>query len=143
MSTSKANYEELVPHNAVKLIATNSTGDVLKYVPPYKVAIRKIVADVTGTEATSLVLALDKRPTAGSDTSRGAADLGSLTFAASNLQGKQVVDTPSSLLTLTPGEEAVLEVTTASSSDKAVVITLLVDKISEVDANLSDRSESA
>ena len=136
-------YIILEPHNAVKLIATDSAADVLRYVVPFKCELRQIQAHVLGTEATALVVKADKRPTAGSDTGRGDGDLGSITFGASNLQGKVLTDTPTSRLTLDRGEEMVLQVTTASTCDKAVAFEVLVERIAEVDGNNSDISESA
>ena len=137
-------YFELEQNSAVKLVATDSTADVLNYTAPFKCKIREIQAHVTGTEATACVIKFDKQPTAGSATGRGDGDLGSITFAASNLQGTVLVDKPATRLTLEPGEQMVAQVTTASSADKAVVIHVLVDRIDEDQVrNNTDVSESA
>jgi hypothetical protein len=136
-------YKELVPSNAVKLIATTSAADVLRYSSSQKVVIRKLAAHVSGTNAEAVVIKFDKRPTLGSDSGRGDGDMGSISLPASNEQGKIYVDTPASRLTLEPGEEMVAQVTTASCCDKPCIIEVLIDSDAEVDGNFSDVVESA
>lgn len=137
-------YEELVPHNAVKLIATDSTGDKLRYASAEKVRIRKVAVHVGATEATACVIKFDKRPTFGSDTSRGDGDMAVLNIPASDKAGKVIyVDLNDERVTLEPGEEMVAQVTTASTGDKAVQVEVLFDRVAEVDANLADTEASS
>jgi len=125
-------------------IATNSTGD--KYVFPilFKAKVRKVFASVQGTSSnsTAAVIKFDKRPTAGSDTSRGDGDCGTLTKTAStNQQGKFLYAIPTTLVEVNEGDEIVAQVTTADGAANAMWVGIELERIPEEAANNSKMTD--
>jgi hypothetical protein len=120
-------------------IALDSTGDKHTFTIPFKcvVSLLFLVIEGTSTHATTAVVKFDKRPTAGSDTSRGDGDVGALSKSASNQQGKMLYERPSSRITLDEGDQVVVEVTTANGNACTAVPGLLVEASPEDPANNS------
>lgn len=114
------------------LTGSDSTGDKIVFTAPFKCTFREVRCAVKGTEATALVLGIDYRPTFNSDTDR--AEITTFTFAASNLAGniysKSIVEDISTRYDLDAGDEIVIEVKTASTANKSMVIDVIVDRVS-------------
>lgn len=122
-------------------LAAGTTGDKATLGVPYKCVVKQVAVKWEGADAnaTAAVIAFDKRPTAGSDTGRGAADVGQVKKVASlNEQGKVVYQRPTTKITLVPGEEVVVEVTTAQGAALAFQAWLLVEHWPEDPANLAN-----
>lgn len=100
-----------------------STGDKFTFTPtkPVDVVRWGFIADVAVTG--SPVIAMDKRPTAGSDTGRvdgatasGVDTAGGSISPGAISQGKGVYHNLSGLLSVNPGEQLVAQVTTAAGA---------------------------
>ena len=100
-------------------------GDFAVFDVPYKCQIIEvgliITEDVAG-DNTLGVVAVDKRPTAGSDDSRGDADIASFdldTLLAAPVAGNVVVRRAASRILLYPGQQAVVQLVTAAAANGA------------------------
>ncbi len=138
-------YQRLEPISGAKLIAdSTATGDKIIYDIPYRCTFRQLQLHVGKTEATALIIAMDKRVLLGSDSGR--VELDTITLPASNQQGKvYFLNGPdlAARFEFVPGDQIVIEVTTASTGDKGASIELLVDRDAEVEANESDMTQVA
>lgn len=101
----------------------SGTGDQGTFTPAFPceiVGFGYVITTVVVDAAGGLVLKADKRPTAGSDTSRGDGDVGTLTLTAAQASaltaGKVMLARPTSPVTVYPGEQVVLDLTTAPDS---------------------------
>jgi len=125
-----------------------ATGDKGYFVIPFRCQVVLAGAVVTETCAggdSTPVVAFDKRPTAGSDSERGDADVANLVLATT-AAGKVMYDEDAIGDILEPGEEVVVELVTAAAGDgKAGHIRpfLLVEYLPETLANLADMVETA
>ncbi len=129
--------EQVLVARAVDL---NSVADVTgaNWTPlAFPVMIHGIFAAVGNTIAAAGVLKCDKRPTFGSDSSRGDGDLGVITFATSHTGGKVVYHLLAAPIKLSPGEQAVFEVTDATGASDVADIGLLMSPSWERPANIS------
>jgi len=123
-----------------------SAADVGRFVIPFRCQV--LLAGVVVTEtcagsSTTPVVDFDKRPTAGSDTDRGAADIAHFVLSTT-AAGKVMYDEAAVGTELTPGEEIIVELKTAATGTPAghFVPFLLVDYLPETKANLSDMTET-
>lgn len=125
-----------------------SPADVAVFGIPFRCAIIEagmIVTETCAGGTTTPVVTFDKRPTAGSDTDRGSADVGSLTLSTT-AAGKVMYDLVAIGDILEPGEEVVAELLTAATgSSKAGHGRpyLLVEYLPEVNGNLDNKVETA
>lgn len=119
-------------------VALGSTGDkaIFRIMDRYEVVRFGLQIEGTDNNATGAVVAFDKRITAGSDTGRVDAALGTITKPASaNHQGKHLYKVPAATIVLKPGEEVVVEVTTAQGAALAATPFLIVRRTPEAIAN--------
>ena len=121
-------------------------ADMGAFIVPFKCEVVRAQAHVTETCAgtTTPVVDFDKRPTAGSDTNRGAADIGHLVLGTT-AAGKVMYDKVAKGTILYPGEEVVFELKTAAATGPAghVRPALIVKPIPETLANLTNMVETA
>ena len=121
-----------------------AAADMGAFIVPFKCVVHEAGASVTETCAggtTTPVLDFDKRPTAGSDASRGAADIGHLVLSTT-AAGKVMYDKAGQGTILYPGQEVVCQLATRSDGTSAaghVRPYLLVKQIAETDANLTNK----
>lgn len=137
--------EYLVDYDdALGVDCDQGAADAAVFVIPFKCELLEAGTSVTETCAggtTTPEVDFDKRPTAGSDASRGAADLGHLVLGTT-AAGKVMYDLAGKGTILYPGEEVVCELKTAATGDgKAGHFRpyLLVRHLPETNANLSDK----
>lgn len=118
--------------------------DVGSFIIPYRceVFLAGVVVCETCVGAATPVVDFDKRPTAGDDTSRGSADIAHLVLGLT-AAGKVMYDRVAKGVVLEPGEEVVVQLTTAATTAGHCKPFLLVKQIPEVLANLSDMVETA
>ena len=126
-----------LPIVSAAALAMDSTGDKATLTIPYKCKVMRVFALVEGTSshATTGVVKFDKRPTAGSDTSRGDGDVGAISKSASNQQGKYLYEDPSSEILLDEGDQVIVDVTTANGNACAFTAGMLVERVPETPAN--------
>lgn len=99
-----------------------STADIATFTfgTPIEVYEFGVVITTALTASDNLIIAADKRVTAGSDTGRGSGDVGTLTIAAADSGGVDEGDTiicrPTSPVVILPGEQVVIEVTNACAA---------------------------
>lgn len=136
-------FEVWVPVQSAQITSSNATGDKAIFTIPQKCEVVDARVTVEGTEATACVIAFDRRPLAGSDTGRGAADIGSIALTAANNQGKVFYDLAARGVILDAGDQVVVEVTTASTAAKNFVAGLMLRYLPEVYANQLDMVETA
>lgn len=123
-------------------------ADMAVFLVPFKCEVVEAQCIVTETcvgATTTPVVAFDKRPTAGSDTNRGAADIGSLALSTSTA-GTVIYDKAGVGVTLTPGMEVVCELTTSATGATAAGHfhpVLLVKYLPEIKTNLTNMTETA
>jgi hypothetical protein len=123
-------------------------ADVGRFVIPFKCQV--ILAGLVVTETcaggtTTPVAVFDKRPTAGSDGSRGAADIASFVLSTT-AAGKVIYDEVAVGTVLNPGDEVIVELTVQATGGGAAghfVPFLLVEQIPETKANLTDMVATA
>jgi hypothetical protein len=142
-------YADYIDYDdALGLDMDQAAGDLGFFIVPFQCQVVLAGAVVTETCAggtTTPVVAFDKRPTAGSDTSRGAADIGNFVLSTT-AAGKVMYDKVAVGTVLAPGDEIVVElVTAATGTSKAGHIRpfLLVEYLPETLANLADMVETA
>lgn len=129
--------EQILVARAVDL---NSVADVTgaNWTPlAFPVMVHGIFAAVGNTIAAAGVLKCDKRVTFGDDTGRGDGDLGVITFATTHTGGKVVYHLLSTPVKVSPGEQAVFQVTDATGASDVADIGLLVSPSWERPANIS------
>lgn len=122
----------------VSNVATNSTADIATFPIFKKYRVHMVAAVVNGSSdhATAFTIAFDKRPTAGSDTSRGDADCGQVSKTAStSQQGKMLYDFPSSVVTVDEGDQIIAQVTVANGEACAVDVGVVLEYIPDVVTN--------
>lgn len=108
------------------LADASATGDKLTFTPAVPVEILEIgiiVTTVIVDAAGGLVLKADIRPTAGSDTSRGDGDAGVMTLTsaqANKAAGKVQRSRPASPAIVYPGQQVIVELTTAADSGAGI-----------------------
>jgi len=124
-----------------------AAADVGVFSVPFKCAVFRGLLSVTetcvGATATPVVK-FDKRPTAGSDASRGDGDIAN--FALSTTEaGKQMYDEAAQGTVLSPGEEVVVELATQPVGSPAghFIPMLLVKYLPETVANMTDMTATA
>jgi len=116
----------------------NSVADVTGatfapgFIPVYVHGVAAIIDNDIGATG---VVKFDKRPTFGSNTSRGDGDVGVLNLTTAHLQG-QVVYKMFSPVKISPGEEVVAEVTDATAAADTADLILLLSASPEVPGNL-------
>jgi len=123
-------------------------ADVGIFIIPVKCQV--ILAGVTVTEvcagsSTTPVVDFDKRPIAGSDVDRGAADIAHLVLGTA-ADGEAIYDEAGVGTVLEPGEEVVVQLTVAATGGTPTGHFrpwLLVRYIPEIKANLSNLVETA
>ena len=127
--------------------ALTSATDIHIFTIPFRCKPIRAGFTITTTVSSyvSAVVKFDRRPTAGSDTSRGNGDVGALTIVTTTAAGKAVYEntdyvdagTGAWVASLDEGEQVVVEVTTAATSAGAGVPWLLVEINPERPANNS------
>lgn len=123
-------------------------ADMGTFQVPFKCEVQEagcIVTETCAGATTTPVLDFDLRPTAGSDTSRGAADIAHLVLATT-AAGKVMYDKAAQGTILEPGQEVAIQLTTAATGDGKAghgKPYLLVKQIPETDANLADKVATA
>ena len=121
-------------------IATNSTGDKWIFNIPFKCELVRaaLVVEGSSANATAAVVKFDIRVTAGTDTGRGDGDAGVLSKTASvSQQGKMLYEDPAARVTMYPGYQVVVEVTTADGAANAMCPILYLREVPEVPANIT------
>ena len=122
-------------------------GDIGTFVVPYKCEVdhaQLVVTEECAGSTSTPVVAFDKRPTAGSDTDRGAADIANF-VCSTTAAGKCLYDEAGKGTVLEPGEEVVVELVTAAVGTPTghFIPQLLVWALPEVFGNLSAMVETA
>lgn len=119
----------------------NAAGDKATFSFAYNAKIVACGLIVRGNDAGGATVAFDKRVLAGSDTGRGAADIGEITIPASNQQGKYLYeDLSDSGIEVAAGDEIVVEVTAEAVTALQAVAVIELLRLHESRANLSDGS---
>lgn len=127
-------YTTAAQKETATLADASATGDKLTFTPAMPVEIVEfgiIVTTALVDAAGGLVLKADVRPTAGSDTSRtdGTAGTMTLTSTQANRSAGQVVRSrPASPLTVLPGQQVILELTTAVDSGAGIAFIVFREK---------------
>jgi hypothetical protein len=117
-------------------------ADMGAFIVPFKCEVHEagaVVTEACAGDTTTPEVDFDKRPTAGSDTDRGAADVGHL-ILSTTAAGKVMYDKAGQGTLLYPGQEVVCQLAVASTGNaKAGHVRpyLLVKPVAETDANLS------
>lgn len=123
-----------------------ATGDVGSFIVPFKcevVLAGAVVTEVCAGSSSTPVVKFDKRPTAGDETDRGDGDIAELKLLTS-AAGVVLYDEVAVGEELEPGEEVMIEITTAAVGTPTGHIKpfLLVKQLPETKANLSNMSET-
>lgn len=121
--------------------------DIHVFTIPFKCRPLRVGFTLTTTISGGVapIVKFDRRPTAGSDTSRGDGDVGTLTFSATGAAGKAYYEntdykadgTGEWVETLDEGEQVVVQVSTASAANGAGIPWMLVEPVPERPANNS------
>lgn len=123
-----------------------AAADVSRFVVPFKCEVFLAALAITEVCAgtTPGVVKMDKRPTLGSDTSRGNGDIGEFAMGTT-AAGKLLYDLAGRGTILYPGDEVVVEITTrpVTGASGHFIPKLLVKPIPEMLANLTDMVETA
>ena len=120
-----------------------SAADVGVFHVPFKCEVQRaqlVITETCGGDTTTPVVDFDSRPTAGSDTSRGAADIAHF-VCSTTAQGAVMYDEAGLGTVLEPGEEVVVQLTTAATgTNKAGHFRpeLLVKQIPETKGNMTN-----
>lgn len=121
----------------------DTTGDKATFTaPPFRTVLYGVGITVDSTDAGGGVVKFDRRPTAGSDTSRGDGDAGVVTIPASNQQGKVLIDTAFRGLAINPGDQIVAEVTSDPGAGPTMYAQVWLQYDPEEVGNLSDVTET-
>lgn len=123
----------------------HQTGDVGKFVIPFKCEVLYSALVVTEGMGGTPELKFDHRPTAGSDADRGDGDIGDINLGVSGVsdEGEVAYDRVAEGTALEPGEEVVLEIVTAATAQGKVWPQLVVAYVPETFENLSNMQETA
>ncbi len=129
--------------------ADQAAADVGRFIVPWKcqvVEAQLVITETCAGSTTTPVVAFDSRPTVGSDTNRGAADIAN--FACSTTAaGKVLYDLAGRGVELEPGEEVVVQLVTRPTGDGDAaghfIPVLLVEHVPETKANLSNMTLTA
>ncbi|MCX5818448.1 MAG: hypothetical protein NT047_00820 [Deltaproteobacteria bacterium] len=125
-------------------------GDMGTFIVPFRCEVFLAGANVTEVCAgadTTPVVDFDLRPTAGSDASRGSADIAHLVLSTT-ARGKVMYDRGAKGTVLEPGQEVVVQLTTAATDAGGSAQTghikpfLLVKQVPETLGNLSGMTET-
>lgn len=128
--------------------ADQAAADVARFVVPFKcqVLLAGLVVTETCAGGTSTpVVDFDKRPTAGDETNRGAADIAHF-VCSTTAAGKVLYDEAAVGAVLSPGDEVIVQLTTAAvGTSKAghFVPLLVVEHLPETKANMTDMVATA
>ena len=117
-------------------IDVNSTGDKAHFAPPIKCQIMRVgITFLDGqTDAGGGTVKFDKV----TGSTRGDGDAGVLTIAAANNDSKHYYEDPATRVTLSPGDQVFVEVTTDSwGAATTAVATIVYQEIPEVPGNVS------
>jgi len=101
-------------------VSLSATGDKYVFAIPFKAKVRKsfIIPQTNASGATGVIVAFDRRLSAGSDTSRGNGDCGALSATAStSYRGKMIYAEPSADITVNEGDEIVCQCISANEED--------------------------
>lgn len=134
-------------NDAAGVDCDQSAADVAIFPIPFKCEIVRVgctVTEVCAGSSSTPVVDFDSRPTAGSDTDRGAADIGHLVLGTT-AAGKVMYDEAGAGTVLEPGEEIVCQLTTAAVGTPTghFFPFVLVKQIPEMPANLDNMVETA
>lgn len=139
MSYSDYQIEQMVAKDA----SLASAADVGDWAPGYSPVIIRAVALVFTTAVNnSGTLKVDKRPTAGSDTSRGDGDVADIDYTTTTGAQGKVVYQDGIDVEVAPGEEIVFEVTDATPSAGNAHLIIFYEPRWEQPANNTDMSET-
>lgn len=138
---------ELDYNDALGVDMDQAAGDVGSFIVPFKCEVFMaggVVTEVCAGSSTTPVVKFDLRPTAGSDTARGDGDIANLVLSTT-AAGKVMYDRAAVGTILEPGQEVMIELTTAAVGSPTGHIKpfLLVKQLPEVFGNLSDLVETA
>ena len=124
-----------------------SATDIHIFTIPFRCRPLRVGFTITETVSGGVapIIKFDKRPTAGSDVSRGDGDVGTLTLGATGAAGKayyEITDykddgTGSWVGTLNEGDQVVVQVSTASGANGTGIPWLIVEPDPERPANNS------
>jgi len=125
--------------------ADQSPADVGRFVIPFKCQVFMaglIITEVCAGSTTTPVVDFDLRPTIGSDTDRGAADIAHF-ICGTTAAGKLLYDEVAKGAVMEVGEEVVVQlVTQAVGGGGHFIPVLLVRYIPETPDNMSDMTET-
>lgn len=139
MSYTTGGLQEVVVKKAGDLNALADLGGWAPAFHPYYIrAVMVIVANDIGGAG---VVKFDKRPTFGSDTSRGNGDVATVNLATTHTGGT-VVYVDGLNIKVSPGEEVVAEVTDVTAASDTADIVMLVEPAMEMPANITAMVES-
>jgi hypothetical protein len=122
-------------------------ADLGSFIVPFKCEVIEaggVVTETCAGASTTPVVDFDKRPTAGSDSSRGTADIAHLVLGTT-AAGKVVYDKVAIGTVLYPGDEVVVQLATQATGTGAaghIRPYLLVKYNPETNANLADKVET-
>lgn len=140
MAYTHSKYEVIVAKDA----SLASAADVGDWAPGYIPHIIRAVALVfTVVPQATGVMKLDKRPAAGSDTSRGDGDVAVMNYTAAGGVAGQVIYKNGLDVEIKPGEEVVAQITDATPTSGSAHIILYVEPRWETPANESDMTATA
>ena len=135
-------YDDL---EGIDLVQT--VGDMGSFIVPFKCEVflaGLMVTEVCAGSSATPIVDFDKRPTAGSDASRGAANVAHLVLATT-AAGKVMYDEAGKGVTLEPGQEVVVQLTTKAEGTPTghAIPFLLVKYLPETPANMTGMVETA
>lgn len=120
-----------------------SAADIGGYAPTFHSVVVRAVSlvvtngDESGGTTSAIVVKFDKRPTAGSDTSRGDGDVATLTSSGNVAQGTGLYNDGLNIR-VDPGEEVVCEVTDTGGANSAATVEIQLEVIWDIPENISD-----
>lgn len=124
-----------------------AAADVGSFIVPFRCEVflaGAVVTEVCAGSTSTPVVDFDLRPTAGSEASRGAADIAHLVLATT-AAGKVIYDRVAKGTVLEPGQEVIVQLVTAAVGTPTGHIKpfLLVKQVPETIANLTGMVETA
>ena len=144
MSAQMRIYEEVqvvdvgIASDPTNLVSGADLASLVAGYAPYRiVAMAAVVIEALGSA--DATVELDKRPTAGSDTSRTQEAV--MTIPQSSASVGDVFYQDSLDVTINPGEEAVIETDGGASTTGGVSVTLYVERLWDHPSNNSDMTE--
>ncbi len=127
---------EIQMTSGTSVIDCTSTGDKARWSPLFYQAVVRAMAVVSNaTPGDAGVIKADLRPTFGSDSSRTDGTVATINIATTHVAGKVVYHYPASPVTVSPGQEVVIEVTDASASLNGAKISLIVEWVYDTVGN--------